>query len=530
MGMGQKISEHKVKRILELHLAGDTQPQIASVLKINQSTVSLTIGKFKSLVTQYGLEVAAKEYGIMDQIESLHGLAVELKAAGISVEEAEAGAKMVKLFKEYEVKPGNYGDLIHACTKMKSDGSLPYAVKLAHLENTTGKTSEQLVNHFEDIIQQLPAQEKKLQILKSKVSATEADLASLENKKKAASQDLEAHMQKVGVDSNRLKLVEDLALALKEGGISNEAIQDYIQRQQLLNEAGIGVGIFVSILDKAKTATSQDQGKELLQLLSDYGSLAEVNKALHSQVQSLQKEVQGLEKKSEMKQKLEGDIAELKGEKTILEGELAKLYGQKDALHKIKSQVTTLIEKKTALSEDITRLGKYNLSLTDEIKLKEDRVSDLEELELKSESLSTYLTDIEAKINHEGKRWAIFESFLGLVGTGSMPDMEKFAKVLPHLLTEVRQGKYSPQLLLDHMLENLNGHALQVLKCTGCATRFIVDQPPKLGGCYCPSCGSSYQVHVEQGALETLGKALGMPQGYSITLVKEPKNKDMASG
>ena len=41
MGKGKKISDLKVKRILEKYFAGDVQSQIANALKVDQSTVSL---------------------------------------------------------------------------------------------------------------------------------------------------------------------------------------------------------------------------------------------------------------------------------------------------------------------------------------------------------------------------------------------------------------------------------------------------------------------------------------------------------
>ncbi len=59
-------------------------------------------------------------------------------------------------------------------------------------------------------------------------------------------------MNHIGVDMKRLKLVEDLALALKEADISNKELQDYAQRQQLLNKAGISLDLFYRFCKKPK--------------------------------------------------------------------------------------------------------------------------------------------------------------------------------------------------------------------------------------------------------------------------------------
>jgi predicted nucleic acid-binding Zn-ribbon protein len=531
MGMGQKISEHKVKRILELHFAGDTQPQIACTLKINQSTVSLTIGKFKSLVAQYGLEAAAKEDGIMDLVASLHSLAVELKATGISVEEATAGAKMFKLFKEYGVKPENFGDLIHACTKMKSDGSLPYAVKLAHLENTTGKTSELLVNHFEDIIQQLPAQEKKLQILKSKVSATEADLVSLENKKKAASQELEKHLKQVGLDMHRLELVEGLAIILKHGGVTDPELGKYIERQKQLDKAGISLETFIKLLEKVNVATANDGGKELFKLLSEYTGLSQTIMNLKMKIDILSEQVGSLEEKAKLKGKLEGDVVKLKAEKASLGGHVAELHDQKDELEQVKGEVHSLSVQKSQLLQEISNLEAQKNSLSGDIKTEEKQISDLKEQKGKYQELLQDYAELEEKVKNEKTRWEVFEGFLGLVQASSLPELQKSCQTLPKLSETVQQGTCSPELLKNFILKDLVGPTFQVLKCGTCQARFYIDKPPPIGGYQCPMCGLRYSVVVDKDTLALIKAALPLPKqtieiNLKTPIIKSPKTKN----
>ena len=63
-----------------------------------------------------------------------------------------------------------------------------------------------------------------------------------------ASQDLAGHMQQVGVDMKRLMLVENLAIALKEGSVPDEGLGQYIKRQKHLNQAGISLDNLVAIV------------------------------------------------------------------------------------------------------------------------------------------------------------------------------------------------------------------------------------------------------------------------------------------
>ncbi len=143
--MPQKLSPYKLSKMMALYFDGYSQSQIASKLKINQATVSLHVSKFKSLTEQEGLQAAAEEYGVMDQVEALHSLAAELKKAKLTVEEAKASLKMVNQLQHLGVKEEDYKDLIQVCTKMKDEGYIDDAVKLSKLENASGMTHGELV-------------------------------------------------------------------------------------------------------------------------------------------------------------------------------------------------------------------------------------------------------------------------------------------------------------------------------------------------------------------------------------------------
>lgn len=529
--MTPKISPYKKSKMMALYLQGYSQSAIANKINVDQSTVSLHVSKFKSLVDQQGLKAAAKEYGIMDEVESLHSLAAELKESKITVEEARVGLKMLSPFQKFGVKAEDYQDVIQAATKLKNEGFLESAVELNKLEKSTGMTHEEIVTQSADTYQQLKNDQQDLQIVTGKLNASKEDLVAIENQKQLASQDLQAHMQQIGVDMNRLTLVEELAPTLKKAGVSNENLKDYIQRQQLLNEAGISIGIFVSILEKANVVTSKDHGEGLLQMLAEYGSLSEANKTLKAKVQLLEKETSNLDQKAQLKGEIEGNITEFKAEKASLEAYVSQLYDQKNKLDNIKSDISSLVEKKDGLEKEITGLETYKSSLSEDIQSEEKKTGDLKELKAEHDVVSASLSETKAKLKQEKRRLEIFESFIGLVQSSSIPHLENFIEGLPYQLSLIKAGKHSPELLRKMIIRNLTGDTLQVLKCSSCKANFVVDKPSNIGGDYnCPICGLSSNVKIDKDALTILKAALAPPK-YSITPMSvKPQLMDKGDG
>jgi len=147
------------------------------------------------------------------------------------------------------------------------------------------------------------------------------------------------------------------------------------------------------------------------------------------------------------------------------------------------------------------------------------------------------LYEIEAKEACEGTRWAMFESFIGFIKSSSFEEVDKFVELMPHFLSEAKQGKYSPESLRNMILRNLTGDTLQLLQCASCHARFVVDKPPEsYKGYQCPICGFSYQVKTDREGLEILKAALDTlkPKILVAHLVtrelKKPTPKDENSG
>ncbi|MCJ7769334.1 MAG: hypothetical protein MUO92_02515, partial [Dehalococcoidales bacterium] len=388
--MVKKISDSKVLKLFQLYFRGDTQTEIANKLKITQAAVSIYVGQFKYLVGQQGIMAAAEEYGVMDEVQVLYGLAADLKKAKSTVEEVKTGLKVTLVLQECGVEEEGYGDLIKTYEKIKNEDYLFAAVELSKLEDSTGMSYGDIVSEYKSTSKQLTQAKKGLQDIHGEIYSSNKELENINKQKQFAKQDLKAHMDKIGVDMHRLEMVEALALAIKEVGILNQALPAYIQLQQFLNKAGIGIDFLAKIIVEVNVITSQDHGKKLFSLLSEYGNLTDANKALQLQNESLTKQTAGLEQQAKLKGEIQGEIANLKAEKASLEPQVADLYSRREEIKNIKTQfdeiynvVTYLNAGKAVLDQEIGQLETYRDNLGKEIELRELKVSDLNEVESK---------------------------------------------------------------------------------------------------------------------------------------------------
>jgi len=379
--MTEKTSPHKVSRMLELYFQGYSQSDIAEKINVNQSTVSLHINRFKTMADKQGLEISAKEYGIMDALKSLHSLAVELRQAKLTVEEAKAGLRVHRVFQKCGVDEQKYNDLIEACYKMHSDGFLDSAVKLNQLQKSTGLGYEDAISGYQTAINQLKETKHKLVELTTKIKAWEAVLASIDKKKELTTKELNSYMEKVGLDMKRLQMVESFAVALKKANVGDDELGNYLKYQIELNKAGISLSTFAEILNKVKVLTTHDQGRELLKMLVQYGSLAETTKELQSRINELQKETSVLEGQRRLKEEIEHDIARLKAEKASLEKSVAYLSKEKQTFAQLQKDAKALNDNKVVLEQDIIVMKKYKQDLSGEIQALEKKTSHLKEIE-----------------------------------------------------------------------------------------------------------------------------------------------------
>jgi len=510
--MTEKTSHHKVSRMLELYFQGYSQSDIAAKINVDQSTVSLHINRFKTMADKQGLEIFAKEYGIMDALKSLHSLAVELRQAKLTVEEAKSGLRVHRVLQKCGVDELKYNDLIEACSKMHSDGFLDSAMKLNQLEKGTGLSYERIIAEYRTISCQLKEAKQNLNELTIKLKASATALRNNDKKKKLATEELNSYMEKVGLAMKRLQMVESLAVALKKANVYDDELGNYLKYQIELNKTGISLSTFVEILNNFKVLTTHDQGRELLKMLVEYGSLADTTKELQSRINELQKETSVLEGQRRLKEEIEHNIARLKAEKVGLEKSVAYLAKEKETFAQLQKDAKALNDNKIVLEQDIIVMENHKQDLSGEIEALEKKTSDLKELEAKHHSLSADIAEMAVRINSSQTQLDVLQSFLGFIEPSSFAQIDNFVSQLPHLLADVRQKNYSPELLRNYILETLSGGTLRTLMCTVCNTRFTVDKPSKYSlGYYCPVCFGSL-IKVVQDEVTILKAALPKEQ------------------
>jgi predicted transcriptional regulator/predicted nucleic acid-binding Zn-ribbon protein len=532
--MVKKLSDTKVSKIFQLYFLGYSQTEIANKLKITQASVSIHVSQFKYLVGQQGIMAAAEECGVMDEVQVLYGLAVDLKKAKSTVEEAKTGLKVATVLQECGVEEEEYGDLIKTCEKIKNEGYLFAAVELSQLEDSTGMSYKDIVSEYKSTSKQLTQAKKELQDIHGEINSSNKELDNINKQKQLAKQDLKAHMDKVGLDMHRLEMVEALALALKEAGVHNQALLAYIQRQQLLNKAGIGIDLFATIIAKVNVITSQDHGKKLFSLLSEYGNLCDANKALQLQNESLAKQTAGLEQQAKLKGEIQGEIANLKAEKASLEPQVANLHTQKDELKLIQNQhiqiyheVKTLTSYKEGLEQKINQMETHRESLEKEIELRELKVSDLNEVESKRAAILKEIAELQAKFEHDQRRWDTYQGFLGLVKSTSKDELQKSARMLPDIIESLPENLSVKDIdfLKDYVLQDLTGKKLPfLLKCNTCGASIATDKPEPASGYQCTNRGpfleSPHEVIVQKNPLAMLKEVLSPEAPEQIVIVK----------
>lgn len=247
-------------------------------------------------------------------------------------------------------------------------------------------------------------------------------------------------------------------------------------------------------------------------MLVEYGSLADTIKELQSRINELQKETSVLEGQRRLKEEIEHNIARLKAEKVSLEKSVTYLAKEKETFAQLQKDAKALNDNKIVLEQDIIVMEKHKQDLSGEIEALEKKTFDLKELEVKHHSLSADIAEMEVRINSSQTQLDVLQSFLGFIEPSSFAQIDNFASQLPHLLADVRQENYSPELLRNYILETLSGGTLRTLMCTVCNTRFTVDKPSKYSlGYYCPVCFGSL-IKVVQDEVTILKAALPKEQ------------------
>lgn len=488
-----KLSSSKISRLLKYYFQGFPQLSIAGKLGINQATVSLYIGEFSAVVDKEGLETAAKEYGIMDIVQELHSLGAELKKSSLTVEEAKRAFKVAVVLEECGISEEEYKNIIATCTKISNDGFLESAMELNQIEESSDMTYQVIVEQASASKTQLEKNKKELQSMQETISQTKQSLATLEHTKVDAGKDLQKYMDNVKMNFKRLEKVENLTIILNKANITDTEIDSYIERQNILNKAGLSMSMLNQLLNAAKIQTAVDGGKSLLKKLAELNGLESAVMNLKQEKQSLVNQTKDLNEKAELKGSIQADVTHLETQKKALQAEVSRLQlimqTTEFNVQVLKQVENDLSSKVSGLKDAVSKNELILKNQDQEIKTKQNKIVDLTALESKRNGAAAELATINVKAETKKKQIMILEAFEGYVQSTDLDKQEKFVAVLPQVLDGAKQRKTNPALIRAHILNNLTGGTLAVFKCAHCGARFSSDKPGGLLGYQCPSCG-----------------------------------------
>lgn len=518
--MTTKISPYKMSRLLALHFQGYSQVQVAQKLGIDQSTVSLYIAKFGMQSQGMGLMAAAKEAGIMEIITALHSLAAELQASKLTAEEAKLGLQTRLKLEKYGVAEELYPQLIQSAAKMKDEGFLDAALKLASLEKAIGMGYAEIIHKYETAAGQLEQKSGELAALKAAMIKQQSELKVIEGKRKDREKEYTAFFKQTGMNMQRLQLVEIIAVLFKKLGIKDSELEAYIQRQKELDSCGIDINLFGKIASKAEALTSADGGKQLLDMLAEYGNLQATVDKLGADKKDLANQVSDLSEKVKEKNQLVAEIGKLTSDRNALVAVVKDLDKKSQIKEQLAYQIKSLENDRQAIESDIKSLQNQKLALEEDIVATKAKLTELQPLKSQHEGLTRKIAELNKEFAEKSKQFELFQAFLGFLQDNTIESIEKFIKLAPATVQWAKEGKYSTELIKKRILEDLTMGQLNLYSCMTCNARFFVDSAPKWKDKFsCPNCKNNVAVMAKTDAYDALSQMVAKPiPGQVITI------------
>jgi predicted nucleic acid-binding Zn-ribbon protein len=458
--MTVKLAPYKVSRILVDYLKGLPQPKIAEKNRVNQASVSHYASRLRERVNKIGLVAAGKEFGIMDELDSLRSLAVELHSKGLTVEEAKDGLTIIKAFHKLGIPPGKYAALVEVCGDIEEPDFVKAALRLIELEKATGMSYREVVSQFEKVtsgLNDLDARKNRLQSelaqlehsvgwKQAELKAAEEGLTQIQKQAKVEQTKLEGELsaQKRRVEDEKMRLSKELESALQASQVTRGEIDAVARLKADLERRGLDLPTLIMLAEEFKDEAEVDTAR-LKQLLGELRSLEGAVVA-----------------KRKQKNTLEEDVAQLRGE-------YVKLEEGKRAFEKRLETLRSQVAEKNGL-----------------------------------------LQQIDGMVERRGQQYKLFESFIAMLLTS--PSREVTLRELVSSLNKVEQSRWhtvtKPEELRGIFVLVFLGYYLKCFQCGECGGKFILNMQPRhkplSAPCTCPSCGSVTRVTADESFLEAM--------------------------
>ncbi len=248
--MTVRLLDDKVSLLLHYIFQGWSQQAIAKKVGADQSTVSLWFSRFKLRTAEIGLSEAGKEFGIMNEVDSLRSLAVELRKHRLTVQDARQGLGILRAFLALGVPPKQHKDLVQVCKKVEQPGFIAAALELCQVEAKAGITYRQVVAQFNEIgskVQHLASeaaeQSSQLSGLKDQVAGRKAELASL---------DAQYAHRSSEVKYEEKKLDEELKKKMDSVKVTTQDVEKLFTLKTYLAKKGLGLDALVTLATEFK--------------------------------------------------------------------------------------------------------------------------------------------------------------------------------------------------------------------------------------------------------------------------------------
>ena len=182
-------------RILKKLCSGETYRSVGKNEGCSTSTVNKIFDEFVGYAAVSSLEEAAENYDVREEIEILREIACEARKTTSSFPDLLGGARLLLLLKKLGLSPVHLEDTIKALDKHKEvfGDFVQSALRLASLEEETGKTYNDIIMEYENtkkniaiISEEEKGAKKKIKSLDERSQARESQLKQLDERAQKA--------------------------------------------------------------------------------------------------------------------------------------------------------------------------------------------------------------------------------------------------------------------------------------------------------------------------------------------------------
>ena len=243
--MTVKLSPQKVAKILRYYFSGLPQIKIAKKSGVDQSSISIYATRFKERVSEVGIIVAGKEYGLMEEVDALRSLSVELHKAKLTVDEAKEGTKIAKAFIKLGISSAEHMTLVKVCKEINDQSFINAALKLAEIESDSNISYEEAISGFQNMSSQLPILGKQIENSNSELDSINSNLADKKQELASLKESL-TNLKKLAEDTLAQKK-QEISTKMEDAKVTEKEIEQIAKLKADLDKKGLDILTLVKL-------------------------------------------------------------------------------------------------------------------------------------------------------------------------------------------------------------------------------------------------------------------------------------------